>query len=72
VETLQPFIDRVNRSLESINPAIKQGLEAKALLDDYRIQVSLIALIFLTLGLAGSIGESAFQLNQARRSRNTV
>ncbi len=64
---IDEFIKAVNRRLDDINANIPAAQAAESFLSvERRINVLMIALILIIMSLAGSIGEAAYQLAQAR------
>lgn len=64
---IDEFVSEVNRRLDDINAHNPVARAAESFLSvDSRIKVLMTALILMILSLAGSIGEAAYQLAQAR------
>jgi hypothetical protein len=63
----EAFIQKVNKRLSYINTLMPEAANTGSFFsDDTRIKFFLLASILLSLSIAGSIGESAYQLKQAQ------
>jgi len=63
------FIEDLNERLSQINQLIPEAANAGTFFsDENRIKFLLLAAILITFSLAGSIGESAYQLGQAQKT----
>jgi len=70
VASLQPFVDEVNRRLETINSGIVSARDADSIFDTYKTDILMLALLLVTGSLAGSAGEAAYQLRLAVIAEN--
>jgi hypothetical protein len=70
VPSLQPFVDEVNRRLVAINEAIVTARDADSVVDEYKINILMLALLLVAGSLAGSAGEAAYQLRLAIDAEN--
>jgi hypothetical protein len=70
VPSLQPFVDEVNRQLETINREIVSSRDADGIFDTYKTDILMLALFLVAGSLAGSAGEAAYQLRLAIIAEN--
>jgi len=70
VASLQPFVDEVNRQLETINREIVSSRDADSIFDRYKTNILMVALFLVAGSLAGSAGEAAYQLRLAIIAEN--
>lgn len=63
---VEPIAERLNSLVADINRTSPAGVDRSLLSVERRIQVAWFAAMLVTLAIAGSVGEAAFQLRQAK------